>query len=228
MFKRKKDDAYLSLGSELFLFDLTEKLCNFLLTSDWLKDQTAIHIFLTDNSDKTVYNLTRFIPYLYNNIFEQNASRINLYYPEPQIVDDLRLHQVSTQWYNFFVNLWDEIIVDGLEEPIEYMFYKQEMNQMYLLQPNSHKKSAYSLEMVSPRQFYLYYCVGDLKDMLLRGTQYDSICVKITGEQQYKALLQNTEANVQQRKKIVLIVQTDEVEEQDILADGFLTDTEEE
>lgn len=222
MLRTINNTTYLKLGNDLFFFHVDETTCQRMNAHQLFKNLKRIHIFFTKESGIEIKSVAQLISYCYHEVFMQDGEKIALYCPKKEICEELRLQQVSTGWYNFFINLWDEIIVDGLEKPVEYMFYEDNVNI------STQHMQQWDVEFVVPKQFSLYCCTNHPENPISRGIIYDYIYFMLHDKKEYEVLQKLTERNLSLRDHSYIVSLTDAIDEEEVIERGFHITTKEE
>lgn len=225
--ERGSTSAYFEMAGELFLFDVGDGIFERIIKQEILKDKTRINIFITHLHADHAGGLGTLIAYLYFKVFNQDMSNICVYFPSESIVEFLELQGVTRDWYNLFVNRWDELFLPGFRKQPEYIFEEASHTKAldYKGQTNS-----YSIEFGVEDNFRFYYS-GDTNtfaEKLQNINNYDYIYHEVTmvpGVEvhlSYEQLLKATENFSQEEKsKIYLMHLDEEFDEERAIKDGF-------
>lgn len=176
---RGNTSAYLELGGELILFDCGEDVFAKLVKHELLEKKSRVHIFITHLHSDHIGSLGTLIAYLYYKKYKQDRSNICLYYPNESICHVLSLQGVSREWYNFFINRWDELYIPGFHKQPEYSFY--ETTHTSALDYNGERNS-YSIEFGVEGQFNYFYSgdTNQLHERLNNVYAFDAIYQEVT------------------------------------------------
>lgn len=219
--------AYFELGTELFLIDVGEDVFSKVVKKELYKGKTRVNIFITHLHGDHTGSLGTMIAYLYMCVFACDASKVCIYFPSEAIKEYLSLQGVSEKWYTLYVNLWDDLYIDGMEKHPEYSF--EPANHTEGLDYKG-QNNCYSIEFCQKDKFSFYYS-GDtceFKEKLLNTYAYDAIYHEVTAVKeasvhtQYDQLVELTKDLLEdQRKKITLMHLDNDFNEEKALADGF-------
>ena len=206
MIKLMNQTSFMTLGSELLVFDCHEGTVEELIGVLKKKKINKIHIFACSTRKSEVQEIAAVI----TACRELELRQISLYYPDSSICDELILQGVSAEWYNFFVNLWDEIMVEGYEKSLEYMFYEEES-----------KVAIWGLEFEMSNEFFIYYSPWNPNSMIARGTMYDQVYCRIASKSEYEALCLSQQQNPETYQRFHIISDVKEVTWRRIESDHF-------
>lgn len=223
---RGNNCAYLELGTELFFFDLAPDAVKKIIQKKLWLNKTRVNIFLTHMHGDHIGGLATFVTFLYETIYKNDSSRINIYFPSNTICQYLDLQGVPKEWYNFFVNKWDETEVDGIKKQVEYVFH-----------PVSHVKelerkgesNSYGIEfhIENDKSFYYSGDTNDFADILSNFHAFDYIYHETTLSEcgkhmNYQRLLELTkDHSKEERGKLYLMHLDDEFDANQARNDGF-------
>lgn len=225
--KRGNNSAYLELGTELFLFDVGENVLEKLVHLQLLEKKTRVNIFITHLHGDHVGGLGTLIFYLYYKVFEQNKNKINVFFPSESIVEYLALQGVLSNYYTFYINRWDDLIIDGYEKTMEYIFEEtiHDENLNY-----KGKVNTFSVEM-NLKDSYSFYYSGDTseyKTRLKNLWNFDYVYHEVTSNNgvtvhlSYDKLLEDTKYfSLKDKKKIILMHLDTDFDVERALKDGF-------
>ncbi len=207
--------AYMKLGSELIFIDMGESSFARAKEAGILKDVTKVHIFITHLHSDHIGSLGSMIAYLYYGMFKMDSSKICVYFPSQEIEKLLMLQGVTKNWYTFFINKWDELVIGGGKEYTEYIF---EENLHTTDLDVDGKSNCYSIELSVPNVGRFYYsgdCVG-FKERLKGNYEFDYIYHEVTSHDNpvvhtsYKSLLEDTKNLSKERKEKIYLMHLDE------------------
>ncbi|BBF44571.1 metal-dependent hydrolases of the metallobeta-lactamase superfamily [Lachnospiraceae bacterium KM106-2] len=225
--KRRSNSAYFEMAGELFLFDVGDGIFEQIIKYDLLKDKSRINIFITHLHADHVGGLGTLIAYLYFKVFDQDMSNICVYFPSESISKFLELQGVSQEWYNLFLNRWDELFIPGFKKQPEYVF--DEVKHTNALDYEG-TTNTYSIEFGIEDDFKFYYS-GDTCEFaskLQNINNYDYIYHEVTMipespvHTSYQRLLEETKNfSKEERAKIYLMHLDEEFDEQQAREDGF-------
>lgn len=218
--------AFLEWEKEVLLFDCGEDVYGKLLKYGLIENKSRYHIFITHLHSDHVGSLGSLIAYLYYVAFKGDKSRICVYFPTQALVDMLRLQGVEDEWYTFFMNRFDEVILDSMDKNMEYIFEENEHTKAldYKGQPG-----AYSIEISIKKNFSFYYSsdCSIIKDRLISTKIYDEIyhevsSIKTPVHTSYEELVEAFKAfSPKEKKRIWLMHYDDEFDVERAIKDGF-------
>lgn len=225
--KRGNNCAYMELGTELFLFDLGEDVFQKLIDFGLFEKKTKVNIFITHLHGDHVGGLGTTIAYLYYKVFHQDKSKINVYFPSNSITELLELQGVSKERYTFYINRWDELIIDGYPKSPEYIF--DEANHSKSLD-YFNKTNTFSIEFIIPEGEAFYYSgdTNEYKERLKNLWNFNYVYHEVTMNKEVKAhlsydkLLEATkDLPKSEKKKIILMHLDEDFDEEMAKGDGY-------
>lgn len=215
---------YFELGTESFICGVDQQVYQSLSQNQWWKDRTRINFFLVNPSEQEISILGQIIKEIDSDCCQMGSSRINVYTPVSEVNDDLGLQGISSRCYNFYVNLWDELTVGGIEKTVEYTFMELETRKCGHIMGRGVE---YAIEVSVPDEFSVCYCASVDPVVFERAAVYSDIYLKVGDIEEYQKLLWLTEGDRSRRKRIYLALQDDSLQECNIHEDGFCIVTEE-
>lgn len=225
----KRIDLGLSmeLGAELFLLGFYSGTAKAVYDGKLLEGKSKVHIMLQESKLEEMDELARFIQDMALHHFQKQSQRILIYSPNDEICKELSLRQVSSEWYNFYVNLWDELTIDGQEEPMEYMFYTNpEMGRVsYAIELQMPRE--FSPRELSPRELSLCYCNTAVDTIIDRVGIDTPVYYVIKTREEYEMLRHVAAKSGKARDCFYLILQEHIVSVEEMERDGFKEATQE-
>ncbi|WP_167958945.1 MBL fold metallo-hydrolase [Anaerosporobacter faecicola] len=225
--KRGNTSAYFELGSELFLIDVGEDVFPKTIENHLFDQKTRVNIFITHLHSDHVGSLGTLLAYLYINVFGQDRSKICVYFPSEALKELLELQGVTEEVYTFYVNLWDELYVDGYQREVEYNFEAGKHTPYLDYKKN---ENCYHITFSQKKEFCFYYS-GDtceFNHQLSNPYAYDWIYHEVTMIKsaevhfQYDKLLEATkDMPADQKKKFVLMHLDSNFDVERAKMDGF-------
>lgn len=223
--KRGNNSAYFIFQKELFLFDCGEDVFQKLIKKQLFQDIVRVNIFITHLHSDHVGSLGTTIAYLYFNVFHQEMSNICIYFPSEQIAQLLDMQGISRDWYNLFINRWDELFIPGIRKQPEYSFvdtvHVKEIEDTF---------PCFGIEFILENQFAFYYS-GDTceyPEKLKNLSFYDFVYLEVTMNQEadvhlfYEQLLQETKQfSKEEKAKIYLMHLDSDFDVERAYKDGF-------
>lgn len=203
MIKCMNQTPFMTLGSELLVFDCHEGTVKELISFTREKKIAKIHIFASSTRKEELQEIAAVITAC-------KQLEISLYYPDSSVCQELILQGVPTRWYNFFVNLWDEILIEGYEKSLEYMFYEEKS-----------MVPIWGVEIEMQNNFLIYYSPWNCTNIIARGTWYDSIYCRISSEKEYETICISQQQNPEIYQRVHIIRDTKELTQQQIESDHF-------
>jgi len=215
---RQAEVTYLELGTEVFIFQVNEDLYCRICDDGLWSDKTKYNFLLTNPSKKELHVLAALITQNKDTWVQKGYCKVNVYSPVPEVQQYLDLQDVKKEWYNFFINLWDELNVDGIEKLAEYTFIEVMQGEK---NSERYEFGQYAIELFVPDTFLVCYSDGVDSTVFERTAVYSDIYIKIHSLEEYQHLVKLTEGFRSRRGKIHLILQGNETQECNIIEDGF-------
>lgn len=200
---------YTEIANEIFIPVSEVSIKELQKDFELFHNKQAIHLFLLEYTNQVIDEVSRLIL----SLDQKSNKNINLYCPRQEIFQKINLHQKINPSYNYLVNLWDEITLNDLEQPLEYMFY--EANGVF-----QRKTDCLALELHVPKQFTVCYCVGGVDHVYERVSVNTTIYCCIRYIEEYQHLC---EVVVDQgfRKRLYLIFCGELMKRDQVEKDGF-------
>lgn len=225
--KRGNTAAYMEMAGELFLFDAGEDVFQKLIKLNLFEKKARVNIFITHLHSDHVGSLGTIISYLYFKVFQQDMSNICIYFPSESISDYLYLQGIPKEWYNLYVNKWDELFIPGLRHQPEYVFHDtSHTNQL----DYNGSCNTFSIEFMLQDEFCIFYS-GDTNcfhQNLTNIHNYDYIYHEVTSSNEipvhfsYDKLLEATKNFTKEEKgRIYLMHLEEDFDEARAIRDGF-------
>lgn len=219
--------AYFKIDKDLYIFDMGEDVFSRLMKKEVFNDIVKVNIFITHLHSDHVGSLGTAIAYLYLIKFNQDNSKICVYFPSDAISIMLSLQGINKNWYTLFTNLWDNIPIDATRKKIEYSFELTEHTNDLNYKK---QKLTFGIEFSIKDEFAFYYSgdTNEFKPQLKNIWNYDAIYHEVTTVENsqyhtpYTKLVEATkDFTKEQRKKIFLMHLDINFNKQKAIDDGF-------
>lgn len=212
MLKRMGQTVYLEFGDELIIIDCSNEIPNIISEISQETKIKKIHFFVCRLDQPCIEELSEAIKYCHDYSVKQPLG-IHIYYPSDNICEQLLLHQIPKQWYTFYINLWDDVYINGYENPLQYIYYKED--------ELDNEKSVWGLEFEVKDQFFIYYSAINPIPMVTRGVLYDRVYCRVTEEDKYQSLCDEKKVNESLYERFYIISDTEKVSAERIVQDHF-------
>ena len=204
---------FLELGTEIFIFQINRKLAEQIVEEKLWCEKTRVNFFLISPDTDELRILGNLIREMKEEWYKNRCSKVNVYSPSQNVCNELGLQGLSNEWYNFYINLWDELMVDGMEKQLEYTFIE--------LNSTTSQFGQYAVELFVQDEFSVCFSVEADRQIFERTAVYSDIYMAIHTYEDYQKLHQLTEGDQSRRKRIYLNVAEALTDACDVMKDGF-------